>query len=855
MKKIYTTLSFLLLFSILYQPYAYTEDYTTWGLPKGAKMRIGKGVISANIEFSPDSSLLAVSSSIGIWIYDVNSTKELALLDIHDGYPTNLAFSPDGKTIACSSANDFYIWEVDSGNLIHKVSTHPKKISSIAYSPDGESLATSSWGEDSVKFWDVTTATQKKTIINQDSDVVYITFSPDGKKIANVVDHKVDKVNIRNVATGKIQTTINMIDNTDIEKVVFSPDGKTLASHGGWLDNIIHLWDVATGTLKDTLRGHAEGIKTIAFSPDGKTLASGGDDDTVIIWDVATRSYKKTLIAHTDFVESIAFSPDGTALASGSRDGTIILWDTESFLQIGRINGHAYGFRSIAFSPSGDKIVTGSRDTTVRVWNTKTGENTITFLGHIADVQTVAFSPDGKTIASGAGYTVDNAWFADDYTVRLWDITTQTQKAVLLGHLRDVYHVTFSPDGSIVASCGGIRKVIFWDTETGHPLWTINGDRGELKNQNEKGKSVGWITFSPDGQRVANGDSTGIYVWDFANRQQIGTYTGTTIDNPWSMFSPNGNTLAVILENHDVRLWNIPSNESRHNMLPHATNFVRLGNSPDDYTPITAGYWNNDKIKFMDPIEGEAAITLQVKPDEVDVVAFSPDGNTLATASFGGTILLWDVNSIADPSHQLADLNNDDIEGIHDLMVIAENFGKTGNNVADVNRDGIVNIEDLIRAIGTFRDPDAVLEAVRQGKDITPSRETVKTWLFKALHLENTDYISQTGVQFLKDLLVALYPLQTALLPNYPNPFNPETWIPYQLARPADVSIQIYAADGRLIRTLEIGHKPVGLYLDQEKAAYWNGENELGETVASGLYFYTLTAGKFTATRKMLIRK
>ena len=96
---------------------------------------------------------------------------------------------------------------------------------------------------------------------------------------------------------------------------------------------------------------------------------------------------------------------------------------------------------------------------------------------------------------------------------------------------------------------------------------------------------------------------------------------------------------------------------------------------------------------------------------------------------------------------------------------------------------------------------------------------------------------------------------ETALLPNYPNPFNPETWIPYRLAKPADVSISIYAADGMLVRTLGLGHRSVGLYESRSRAAYWDGKNALGEPVASGVYFYTLSAGEFSATRKMLIRK
>ena len=98
-------------------------------------------------------------------------------------------------------------------------------------------------------------------------------------------------------------------------------------------------------------------------------------------------------------------------------------------------------------------------------------------------------------------------------------------------------------------------------------------------------------------------------------------------------------------------------------------------------------------------------------------------------------------------------------------------------------------------------------------------------------------------------------PEQTALLSNFPNPFNPETWIPYQLAEPADVALTIYAVDGSVVRTLALGHQPVGIYQDKSRAAYWDGRNAQGEPVASGVYFYTLKAGEFSATRKMLIQK
>ena len=93
------------------------------------------------------------------------------------------------------------------------------------------------------------------------------------------------------------------------------------------------------------------------------------------------------------------------------------------------------------------------------------------------------------------------------------------------------------------------------------------------------------------------------------------------------------------------------------------------------------------------------------------------------------------------------------------------------------------------------------------------------------------------------------------LQPNYPNPFNPETWIPYQLATPAEVTLTIYGMNGGAVRRFELGHQAAGMYQSRSRALYWDGRNQDGEPVASGLYFYTLSAGDFTATRKMLIRK
>ena len=200
------------------------------------------------------------------------------------------------------------------------------------------------------------------------------------------------------------------------------------------------------------------------------------------------------------------------------------------------------------------------------------------------------------------------------------------------------------------------------------------------------------------------------------------------------------------------------------------------------------------------------------------------------------------------------DINKDGVLNVLDLILIALNFEKTGENVADVNNDGVVNIVDLVKVAGEVGAGAAAPAAHSQTLQILTAAD-VQKWLSQAQHLPLTDIISQRGIRFLEQLLVALVPKETALLPNYPNPFNPETWIPYQLSEPAEVILTIYAVDGQMIRRLAFGHQLAGTYRSKSRAAYWDGRNEVGEAVASGVYFYTLTAGEFTATRKMLIRK
>ena len=201
-----------------------------------------------------------------------------------------------------------------------------------------------------------------------------------------------------------------------------------------------------------------------------------------------------------------------------------------------------------------------------------------------------------------------------------------------------------------------------------------------------------------------------------------------------------------------------------------------------------------------------------------------------------------------------SDVNGDGIVNILDLVSVSVNFGKTGQSPADVNGDGIVNIIDLVKVAGEMGAGAAAPSAHPQTLEILTAAD-VQHWLTQAQHLGLTDATSQRGILRLQLLLAALIPKETSLLPNYPNPFNPETWIPYHLAKPAEVTLYIYGVDGSLIWRLTLGHQPAGMYHSKSRAVYWDGKNEAGEAVASGIYFYTFSAGDFTSTRKMLILK
>ena len=206
----------------------------------------------------------------------------------------------------------------------------------------------------------------------------------------------------------------------------------------------------------------------------------------------------------------------------------------------------------------------------------------------------------------------------------------------------------------------------------------------------------------------------------------------------------------------------------------------------------------------------------------------------------------------------IGDVNRDGQVSILDLVLVARHFGETvpANSEVDINGDGLINILDLILVAqhmgGSTAAAPSIL-AVDGIEGLDPVM--IQAWIERAQLEDDGSIVFQQGIAKLQSLLASMIPEETVLLANYPNPFNPETWIPYQLANPSEIVITIYDTRGSVIRRLDLGHQREGYYTSRGRAAYWDGRNDVGERVASGIYFYQLQADNVSLLRKMVILK
>ena len=270
---------------------------------------------------------------------------------------------------------------------------------------------------------------------------------------------------------------------------------------------------------------------------------------------------------------------------------------------------------------------------------------------------------------------------------------------------------------------------------------------------------------------------------------------------------------------------------------------------------------HNNRIIDVSPLKALTKLKI-LDLSENHITDFSP------IAGLVENLMEYNNSNQTLPPYNAADVNRDGIVDVVDLVLIASNYRNPDfADVAqfgvypDVNDDGIVDVKDIIAVAAEIStDAAAPILSKYPAKVSNLTAENLAQWIRLAKQLDTQERQTQKGIAALEQLLLTLtldeqLPEDTALLVNYPNPFNPETWIPYQLANPAVVRIFIHSVDRKLVRILDLGVLPAGMYHSKSRAAYWDGRNEIGEVVASGVYFYTFIAGNFTATGKMLIRK
>lgn len=570
------------------------QDYAQWHLPEGAKMRLGKGEIN-DIKFSPDGKLLAVGTSIGVWIYDVHSRKEVAFLKSNKYQIDALMFTENGTKIVSAGVygptGRIITWEVETefspekpnipiiGNLLRGTGY----FWATALPNDGNLLAVGSGGG-SIQLWDLRTGNRISTFKAHSDNISGLVFSPDGSTLVSGSYNS--RIHLWDVATQKRQQTLTQ--SFDAHALAFTSDGKKIAS--GSFSGSIQSWDLETKQKLVSFKGHTDAIRALAYSPDGKMLASGSWDSTIRLWGTDTGNQIGIITGHPHFVEEMAFAPDGNSVASTAR-GILRLWDTNTRRERPSQTKKDYGLiRGLAFSKDSMNLYNVNVGFELAVTDVTNNRElfTQTFIGHKGGYWANTFSSDRTIIA--------NAY--RDMKIRLWNVSTGEELlGIRSGFKKAIITLAFSADKKMLAGAGEDESIQIWDTTTRELLSTLNGHTNRIES----------LTFSPDGKMLASGSWDGtMRLWDIEKKTQISQrgngFMGGIIE---VQFSLDGKAVVSSSQSNRIQLWQVEDKRQ---------------------IPTTMLTGHNGWIRNIE---------------------FSADGKTFASGSDDGTILIWDWEKIS----------------------------------------------------------------------------------------------------------------------------------------------------------------------------------------------------------------